>query len=78
MRKEGEVSLKGIKAALEAIQERVRYILKEIENAEEQRSACWRCTGCGYTKHFTRPVTRHVAPPCPKCRGQAFGVANRE
>jgi hypothetical protein len=45
---------------------------KRTQTATEQRSLAWRCTSCGYIKHFTRPATAEVAPPCPKCQGSRF------
>jgi rubrerythrin len=67
-----ERRLRGLRAILEQIQDRVRYALKELDDAELPRSMHWKCTVCGHTKHFTKPVPAEVAPPCPKCKGQAF------
>jgi hypothetical protein len=50
---EAEEKLKPIKAILETIWERVDYALKQLQQAEEQRSMRWRCKDCRYVKHFT-------------------------
>jgi Zn finger protein HypA/HybF involved in hydrogenase expression len=60
---------------LKSIRNQADSVLKKIENAcaiIEQRSLAWRCVACGYTKHFTRPVSIEVAAPCPKCNGDRF------
>jgi len=60
---------------LESIRNQADSVLKKIEHAcaiTEQRSLAWRCAACGYTKHFTRPVSMRVAALCPKCNGERF------
>ena len=49
---------KRVKRSLEVIQQQVRHALGELEDLEEVRSAHWKCSGCGHTKHFTRPIPR--------------------
>jgi rubrerythrin len=70
-----ETSLKPLKAILKTIRERADYALKQLEDAEEQRSMRWKCTSCGYTKHFTRSARSEAAGQCPKCQGTSFEVA---
>ena len=43
-----ETSLKPLKAILETIRERVDYALKQLQDAEDQRSFRWKCKECGY------------------------------
>jgi hypothetical protein len=57
---------------LERIRDDTQQALKLLGDAAEVRSLGWKCLGCGHVKHFTRPVPSEVAPPCPKCRGEAF------
>jgi hypothetical protein len=65
--------IETLMAALRAIRDRAEAALKGIElPATERRSLGWKCKGCGYVKHFTRPALAEVAAPCPKCRGAAF------
>jgi len=54
-------------SVLRAIREQADSALKKIENRAERKSLSWKCSGCGYTKHFTRPASAEVAAPCPKC-----------
>ena len=69
-----EASAKALKAALETIRERADYALKQLQDADEQRSMRWKCKGCGYTKRFTRPVPQETAQECPKCKGRVFEI----
>ena len=69
---DNEEALKPIREALERARERVEYAIGRLKLFEEVRSLRWRCTGCGFTKRFTKPVPAHVAPPCPKCQAHSF------
>jgi hypothetical protein len=62
-------TLRGI---LEKIRDDAQKALTLLGDAAEFRSLGWKCTACGYVKHFTRPVPDEVAAPCPKCRGEVF------
>jgi Zn finger protein HypA/HybF involved in hydrogenase expression len=66
--------LKPIKAILQQIRERTDYALKQIEAMEQPKSVNWKCTSCGYTKHFTKQVPMDTAIPCPKCKGSEFEI----
>ena len=70
-----ETSLKPLKAILETIRDQADYALKQLQDAEEQRSMRWRCKNCGYIKRFTRPVPQETAEDCPKCEGRLFEIA---
>ena len=61
-----------LKDLLEKIRDDAERALALIANRTESRSLSWKCTGCGHTKHFTRPVPSEVAQPCPKCKGNSF------
>jgi len=67
-------ALRSLKAALEDIRTKADQALKHLQQPEETRAPKWRCTGCGHTKHFTRPVPMETAAPCPKCGGKTFEV----
>jgi rubrerythrin len=67
-----EKELRAIQGLLEQARERIDHILLPTEALRMR----WRCAGCGYIKHFTRPMPAHVAPPCPKCGGEVFEAAN--
>ncbi len=67
-----EETLRPIRQALEQVHTRLGAIIANLQSREELRCLRWRCSGCGYLKHFTRPMPAHVAPPCPKCRGASF------
>lgn len=65
-------TFRPIREALEQARDRLDYALQRLGPASALR---WRCTGCGYLKHFTRPTPAEVAAPCPKCQGVAFQAA---
>ena len=67
-----EEKLKPLKAILEAIREQADHALKQLQNAEEQRSMRWKCKDCQYVKHFTRPMPLEVAGKCPRCKSLSF------
>jgi predicted Zn-ribbon and HTH transcriptional regulator len=67
-----EASTKALKAILEAIRERADYGLKQLQNAEEERTMRWRCKDCRYMKHFTRPVPLESVGKCPRCKSTSF------
>jgi hypothetical protein len=63
-----EKELRAIRGLLEQAREHIDRVLAPAETMHMR----WRCVGCGYIKHFTRPMPIDVAPPCPKCRGVTF------
>jgi predicted nucleic-acid-binding Zn-ribbon protein len=67
-----ETSLKALKAILETIRERADYALKQLEDAEHERSMRWKCKECQYTKHFTRPAPLESTGRCPRCKSTSF------
>lgn len=67
-----EEALKGLRELLEHVRERVEYAISRLRAFEEVRCLRWKCAGCGYLKHFTKPMPSHVAVPCPRCRGATF------
>jgi rubrerythrin len=67
-----ESALNTVIVALKAIRDQADSVLKKIEQSAQHRSLAWKCTGCGHTKHFTRPALPEVAAPCPKCGGATF------
>lgn len=72
---ENDETLGPIREALEQVHARLGGIIARLRPQEEARYLRWRCTACGYLKHFTRPMPAHVAPPCPKCKGTSFEAA---
>jgi rubrerythrin len=69
---EAEQKLKPLKAILETIRERADCALKQLQEAEEERSLRWRCKNCGYIKYFTKPVLLEVVEKCPRCKSTSF------
>jgi transcription initiation factor IIE alpha subunit len=67
-----ETPLKPLKAILEAIRGQADYALKQLEEAEEERSMRWMCKECQYTKHFTRAVPLEATGRCPRCKSTSF------
>jgi len=61
-----------LRQALEQVRDRLDTIIIRLKAREEPRYMRWRCTARGYVKRFTRPMPAEVAPPCPKCNGNAF------
>jgi Zn finger protein HypA/HybF involved in hydrogenase expression len=58
--------------ALRSIRDQADSVLKKVEHSVGKRSLSWKCSGCGHTKHFTRPALVEIAAPCPKCGGATF------
>ena len=69
-----EEALKPIQTGLESVRLEVDSLLRRLQSLQEFRCMRWRCTDCGYIKHFTRPMPAEVAPPCPKCGGKKFAA----
>ena len=64
--------LKPIRAILEAIREKADYALKQLQEAEEERSMRWACKSCRHIKYFTKPVPLEVVEKCPRCKCSSF------
>ena len=71
-----ETPLKPLRAILETIREQADYALKQLQDAEEQRSIRWKCKECRYVKHFTRPVPLEAAGRCPRCENISLQAAS--
>ena len=67
-----EEALRPVREAIEQARTHIDSALRRLQPLEENRCLRWRCSGCGYLKHFTRPTPGEVAAPCPKCRGRNF------
>jgi rubrerythrin len=67
-----EKELRAIRGLMEQARERIDRVLAPAEILH----MWWRCVGCGYIKHFTRPMPAEVALPCPKCGDEVFEAAN--
>ncbi len=67
-----EPALQSLREALEQVRDRLDGIIARLRSREEIRCLRWRCNACGHIKYFTRPMLAHVAPPCPKCKGESF------
>jgi len=63
---------KTLRRILERIRDDAQQALSVLGEPEEPRSLAWKCKGCGHVKHFTRPVSAEVTPPCPKCGSESF------
>jgi Zn finger protein HypA/HybF involved in hydrogenase expression len=63
---------KELLTSLRDIRDKADAALRQAQMSTDQRSLAWRCTACGHIKHFTRPATADVAPPCPKCQSVEF------
>ena len=71
-----ETSPKTLKAILETIRERADYALMQLQDAEDNRAFRWKCKGCGYIKHFTRPASFEAIGRCPRCKTTSFEVVS--
>jgi predicted Zn-ribbon and HTH transcriptional regulator len=69
---EAEEKLKPLRAILETIRQQADYALKQLQEAEEQRSMRWKCKDCAYIKFFTRPVPLESTGRCPRCKSISF------
>ena len=65
-------AIKPLLKNLQEVHEQLGHTIKRLQSYDELRCMRWRCTDCGYIKHFTRPMPAEVAPPCPKCEGKHF------
>jgi predicted Zn-ribbon and HTH transcriptional regulator len=63
---------KTLKAVLEAIRDMAANALNQIGSSQEQHSMRWKCKGCHYVKHFTKPVPVESAGRCPRCKSTEF------
>ena len=59
--------------ALKSTRDQADSVLKKVEHSVGKGSLSWKkCSGCGHTKHFTRPALAEIAAPCPKCGRAKF------
>jgi Zn finger protein HypA/HybF involved in hydrogenase expression len=65
-------ALQAMMGVLKSIRDQADSVLKRLEHSVEQRSLSWKCSGCGHTKHFTRPALAEIAASCPRCGGRKF------
>jgi hypothetical protein len=65
-------ALKTLKAALEAIRDTTMNALAQIGQSQKEYSMRWKCKGCQYIKHFTKPVPLERAGKCPRCKSAEF------
>jgi hypothetical protein len=63
-------ALKALIVALTSIRDQADSALRTIEEPRRERSLAWKCSACGYIKHFTRPALAEVAAPAPNVAGQ--------
>lgn len=62
-----EETLRPIREAIEQAGES-SIALRRLQPLEETRGLRWRCSGCAYLKHFTRPTPAEVARRMPLAR----------
>ena len=65
---------------LETILERIREDTEQAlsllrDGPSEERALAWKCAGCGYIKHFTKPVSLEAVARCPRCKSDQFAPA---
>ena len=65
-------TLKALRASLQAIRDTALQALSQIEQSHEDHSMRWKCKGCAYVKHFTKPVPLEAAGRCPRCKSREF------
>ena len=61
-----------LKTILETIREQTEQALSLLTNADDERALGWKCKGCGYIKHFTKPVSLEAVARCPRCKSEQF------
>jgi predicted Zn-ribbon and HTH transcriptional regulator len=61
-----------LKTILERIREETEKALSLLKDASDGRALGWKCKGCGYVKHFTKPVSLEVVARCPRCKSDQF------
>jgi predicted Zn-ribbon and HTH transcriptional regulator len=62
-----------LKTILERIRNETDQALSILrDSANDERALGWKCTGCGYIKHFTKPVSLEAVARCPRCKSEEF------
>jgi predicted Zn-ribbon and HTH transcriptional regulator len=61
-----------LKTILERIREDTQQALSLLTDPGGERVLAWKCSGCGYIKHFTRPVSLKAVARCPRCKSDQF------
>jgi rubrerythrin len=52
-------------------------VVNELESDLDPKYLLWKCDGCGYRKHFTRPSTVAACGSCPRCGGPGFSPGEK-
>jgi predicted Zn-ribbon and HTH transcriptional regulator len=66
-----------LRQILETIREETEHALSLLRDGlREERALAWQCRGCGYIKHFTRPVSLEAVARCPRCKSDQFRPIN--
>ncbi len=61
-----------LRQILERIRAQTEQALSLLTNVGDERALGWKCKGCGYIKHFTKPVSLEVVARCPRCKSDQF------
>jgi predicted Zn-ribbon and HTH transcriptional regulator len=61
-----------LRQILERIRNDTQQALALLTNVGDERALAWQCRGCGYVKHFTKPVSPGVVARCPRCKSDQF------
>jgi predicted Zn-ribbon and HTH transcriptional regulator len=61
-----------IRQILTRIREEADQALSLLSNVGYERALRWKCKGCGYIKHFTKPVSLEAVVRCPRCKSDQF------
>jgi predicted Zn-ribbon and HTH transcriptional regulator len=64
-----------LRTILEKIRNDAEKAVALLTDTREQRALAWKCTGCGYIKHFTKLVTLEAVTRCPRCKSDQFVAA---
>jgi hypothetical protein len=69
------MKLQKLRMAFAQIRRQTEAAMDELDALElllDPRHAMWRCDGCGYEKHFTKPSSVEACDSCPRCKGTSF------
>ena len=61
-----------LRQILERIRQETEQALSLLISAGDDRALGWKCKGCGYIKHFTKPVSLEAVARCPRCKSDQF------
>jgi predicted Zn-ribbon and HTH transcriptional regulator len=65
-----------LKTILERIRSETDQALSILRESSSERALGWKCAGCGYIKHFTKPVSFEAVARCPRCKSDQFVPAS--